>query len=405
MKKLLLILLCLPLIGFGQTWEKNCMPISSSSSVYGMGNSVQQTNDGGFIITGRTNIGNGASFLLKTNGNGVEEWNIIMAPMIVGEGNSVQQTTDGGYIICGSEYINAYENIFLKKVDANGNLLWSKNFGGPYDDRGNSVQQTTDGGYIITGNRGSDIYLIKTNGNGDSLWTKTFGDQFNVYDWGYSIQQTIDGGYIICSKGETHNYLIKTDENGIEQWSQNLFGGRSVQQTNDGGYIITGGSKSLIKTDENGDSLWTKTFGVTGDEIGYSVQQTSDGGYIVTGHTYSSAGNLYDIYLRKTDGNGQEQWNQTFGDTLYDFGRSVQQTVDGGYIISGGRNVSSYGECLFLMKTDGNGNITSTFNIPINPNRKLKKTVDMLGRETKQTNQPLIYIYDDGTVEKIIVIE
>ena len=50
-------------------------------------------------------------------------------------------------------------------------------------------------------------------------------------------------------------------------------------------------------------------------------------------------------------------------------------------------------------------NATSTFNIPINPNRKLEKTVDILGRETKGTNQPLFYIYDDGTVEKKIVIE
>mgnify|MGYP006167252173 CR=1 FL=1 len=58
-----------------------------------------------------------------------------------------------------------------------------------------------------------------------------------------------------------------------------------------------------------------------------------------------------------------------------------------------------------LIKTDGNGNITSTFNIPINPNRKLDKAVDILGRESKQTNQPLFYIYDDGAVEKRIVIE
>jgi hypothetical protein len=61
---------------------------------------------------------------------------------------------------------------------------------------------------------------------------------------------------------------------------------------------------------------------------------------------------------------------------------------------------------VYLIKTDGQGNVTSTFNIPINPNRKLEKTVDVLGRETKpQTNIPFIEIYDDGTVEKRIVIE
>ena len=59
-----------------------------------------------------------------------------------------------------------------------------------------------------------------------------------------------------------------------------------------------------------------------------------------------------------------------------------------------------------MVKTDGNGNTTSTFNIPINPNRKLQNTIDIFGKETKtQTNTPLIDIYDDGTVEKRITIE
>ena len=61
---------------------------------------------------------------------------------------------------------------------------------------------------------------------------------------------------------------------------------------------------------------------------------------------------------------------------------------------------------VYLIKTDASGNVTSTFNIPINPNRKLEKTVDILGKKIKpQTNIPFIEIYDDGTVEKRIVIE
>jgi hypothetical protein len=292
---------------------------------------------------------------------------------------------------------------------------------------GSSVQQTNDGGYIITGyttsigNGSADVYLIKTDGNGDSLWTKTFGGTGN--DKGYSVQQTSDGGYIIA--GETYSfgngsddvYLIKTDGNGDSLWTKTFGGtgedgGYSVQQTTDGGYIITGGTTSfgnggndvyLIKTDGNGIEQWYKTFGGTAVASAASVQQTTDGGYIIIGAIITSG--VPTAYLIKTDANGVEQWTKTF--RFASIGESVQQTTDGGYIITGATASSENGyNDVYLIKTDGSGNITSTFNIPINPNRKLQKTVDILGKETKpQTNTPFIEIYDDGTVEKRIVIE
>jgi len=385
MKKLLLILLCLPFIGFGQGWE---MTLGGTDGDKGY--SVQQTTDGGYIIVGSTtSFGNGNSstdvYLIKTDGSGIEQWSQTFGSIgnNEGGGNSVQQTTDGGYIITGQESFappaGIGHDVYLIKTDSNGDSLWTKTFGGIGHEEGNCVQQTTDGGYIITGwtrsfgNGNDDVYLMKINGSGIEQWSQTFGG--TDYDKGYSVQQTTDGGYIITGYTESFGngsrdvYLIKTDVNGIEQWSQ--------------------------------------TYGGTGQDDGSSVQQTTDGGYIITGSTESFGNGEYDVYLIKTDSNGDSLWTKTFGGINMEEGYSVQQTTDGGYIIVGGTDSFGNGSIdVYLIKTDGNGNITSTFNIPINPNRKLEKTVDMLGKETKpQTNIPFIEIYDDGTVEKRIIIE
>ena len=221
---------------------------------------------------------------------------------------------------------------------------------------GKTVRQTTDGGYIITGNKNGGIGLIKTDFNGSEEWNKSFIDGW-LYGGGTKVQQTIDGGFIIVgfkyvdSHGEDI-LLIKTDSNGTEEWNKTIGGsdpdlGYSVQQTTDGGYIITGHTSSfgngksdvwLVKTDSDGTEEWNKTFGGSDDDVGYSVKQTTDGGYIITGNTtiwrYQGS-SKHEILLIKTDSQGTEEWSKTFGGNHRDSGHSVQQTIDGGYIITG----------------------------------------------------------------------
>ena len=257
---------------------------------------------------------------------------------------------------------------------------WSKAFGGTEQDYGYSVQVTGDGGYILTGSTGSfdagweDVYLVKTDSLGVEEWSKTFGG--TEQDYGYSVQVTGDGGYIIAGTtssfgaGGSAVYLVKTDSSGNLEWEKTFGGadgasGHSVQVTGDGGYIIagrmrfyqvTGDDVYLVKTDSNGILEWEQTYGGTGSDYGRSVQVTSDGGYIVAGDTRSFGTGQEDVYLVKTDSLGVEEWSKTFGGDTIDVGYSVQVTGDGGYIIAG--NTASFGAGgldYYLVKTDSLG--------------------------------------------------
>jgi len=341
------------------------------------GCSVEQTTDGGYIITGYTwSYGNGEEdiWLIKTDGQGNEEWNQTFGGSDGDFGWSVKQTSDGGYVVIGhtDSFGNGDKDIWLIKTDGQGNEEWNQTFGGSEDDEGLYVEQTMDGGYIITGylsnnENNYNVRLIKTDGQGNEEWNRTFGGGI-----GYSVKQTTDGGYVVIGdsqsfgSSESDVWLIKTDGQGNEEWNQTFGGseddrGRSVEETTDGGYIITGRTKSfgsgdsdsdvwLIKTDSQGNEEWNQTFGGGG---GRSVKQTNDGGYVVIGGTDSEE----NVWLIKTDSQGDEEWNQTYGGGEDDHGWSGEQTTDGGYIITGSTRSYSNGRYdVYLIKTDPNGN-------------------------------------------------
>ena len=261
---------------------------------------------------------------------------------------------------------------------------WTRIYGGEFGEEGNSVIQTADDGYVIVGYSDiemfqADVYLIKTDSLGYMQWEQFFGGPY--IDEGYEVKQTADLGFIIVGRtfsygaGNEDVYLIKTDSLGNMMFSRTFGGshcdiGRSVLQTTDGGYIIVGYTESfpandmqvyLIRTDSSGDTLWTKTYGGQHLDYGFSVQQTADQGFIIAGTTNSFGINIPDtdnFFLIKTDSLGDTLWTRAYGDSLHERAYSVEYTTDGDYVIAG--TGLAYDYFIYLVKTDASGDTVWT---------------------------------------------
>ena len=134
-----------------------------------------------------------------------------------------------------------------------------------------------------------------------------------------------------------------------EQWHVNYGGGDSewgnaVQQTGDGGYVIVGDTESfgegeedvyIVKTDTDGEMQWYNSFGGSGVDIGSAVQQMADGGYVIAGYTNSFGEGGNDGYLIRTDSDGEMLWSKTFGGSKYDAFNDILLTEEGDLIIAG----------------------------------------------------------------------
>nr|QNO50754.1 hypothetical protein HAICDJOK_00014 [Methanosarcinales archaeon ANME-1 ERB6] len=405
--------------------------------------SVQQTSDGGYILAGYTGsygAGSADFWLVKTDSKGNEQWNKTFGGTGYDIAYSVQQTSDDGYILagCTKSYVAGSYDAWVVKTDSNGNMQWDKTLGGTDWDVAYSVQQTTDGGYILAGYTDSygagldDALLVKIDSNGSIQWEKTFGG--TGWDQAKAVRQTTDGGFIIAGLTGPNGidlanvWLVKTDFNGNKRWEK-TFGGNSwdtaesVRQTSDGGYILAGCTLSygaggsdfwLVKTDSSGNKQWDKTFGGTDEDYAYSVQQTTDGGFILAGcsapHSSPILAGCTDLYgaggsdawLVKTDCNGKEQWNKTFGGTDDDYASSVQQTPGGGYILAGYTKSYGAGSADFwLIKTMGEPTELPVHNLNTEEDfSTIQAAIDDLGTKEGHT-----ITVDHGTYNEHLVID
>ena len=265
-----------------------------------------------------------------------------------------------------NNYKNGIHTLFVRSYDNTGNnadseiitlsvdnfLVFYTTFGYVgINDAGFSIVQAADSSYIILGSTGNDILLLKADRKGAEQWSRVFGG--SQFDEARHIQQTSDGGYIISGTTKSYGFggsdiwLIKTDPSGLIEWNTYFGGthnehGGQVLQTSDGGFILIGdrdfsGDGSLdiwlIRTNSLGDSLWTKTFGGENIDQGSDIISFENGGFMLLGSTTSYGNGGADIWIIKTDSNGNEEWNHSYGGGSDDYGQSILQTSDGGYII------------------------------------------------------------------------
>lgn len=238
-------------------------------------------------------------------------------------------------------------------------------YGGNGYDVGYDVKQTLDGGYIITGSTSSygqgntDMYLLKIDSMGQKVFQTTFGGVSN--EIGKSVVQLSDSSYVMAGYTSSSGvggydvFLVKADKAGNLIWQKTIGGNdwdfaSSMNATADGGFIIAGTTYSygygnadgyVIKTDANGDTTWTKTFGGLKDDEFKSVIQTSDGNYALTGYTKSYSDSLGDVWAIKLNTSGDTLWRKFYGGNKEDFGNDLIEHSNGNLYIAGA--TESYG--------------------------------------------------------------
>lgn len=311
---------------------------------------IYQTSDGGYIAAGfsystdgdiSSHISQSDGWVMKMNSVGAIEWEHSYGGSGNDGINSIQQTNDGGYILAG--YSNSFDgnstgnnggnDLWILKLSSTGAEEWHLMLGGSSDDQGRCVKQTNDGGYCIvgyansvdgtaTGNHGSsDYFVVKLNANGGILWQKLFGGTQNDCALSFDIAQ--DGNYVIAGNSSSNDGQVTGAHGGIDQW--------------------------VIKVDNSGQLIWQKTFGGLLDDSAFGNITTQEGGGIVVGASKSNDGDLTlnhggtDYWAVKFTSNGVLEWQKSMGGTADEQAKPVLQTSDGGFLI-GGHSSSNNGD-------------------------------------------------------------
>jgi PKD repeat protein len=360
------------------TWEK--LFVQSNTDVF---RSVREVPSGGYIAVGYTSHwsnNDSDAFVVRLTATGDTIWTRTFNGGKKDILYKVINTSDGGFVMCGYKTTGlAPSDAYYMKLDANGNLLWQFTYGGTGTERAQDIIQTADGGYAMCGYTNSGLssynsFLVKIDANGGQTWNMKYGGI--GYDDANSVKELPSGDFIMAGQttttgaGQGDIWLVLTNSSGVQQWAQTIGttspdNAEYIQLAAGGGFIICGSTQGLgigsddgylVKTDDLGVVQWYKTYGGSAPDDFHTVENTSDGGFVVTGTTQSNALIISNQWLVKTDANGDSTWAYTFGGANHDHAYSGMQTSDGGYILCGysGSFGFNYEDAL-VIKVDSQG--------------------------------------------------
>ena len=311
--------------------------------------SIKETSDGGYIAFGELMVaGAEEPGMIKIDHAGNIEWvrrgAEVTSSLMEGVGHIKDglEALDGGYVsieVLDGIGMGVYTQ-YIVKTDSDGESNSTNEWVQSYSNlRFRSIIESNNG-YIVSGSSSNGScsnaakIILKVDSSGNEEWIKYYDSSWDNSLGSFNqIKDTSDGGYITIGKikpinnttecksdGNDKILLLKTDSEGNFEWTQTFdTGGRwdniegtSVDPTDDGGYILAyiskfgdnGSDISIIKLDSSGNQEWGKIFSGNEDDIPHEVHQTSDGGYMIVGATYSYGAGNSDLFLIKTDSEG-----------------------------------------------------------------------------------------------------
>lgn len=219
-----------------------------------------------------------------------------------------------------------------------GQISFIKLFSDNGTDIGQGIVQLEDSGYVITGSSSSFLdapsqaFLMRIDSLGNYMWSNHYGGSES--EVGRRVLYKNNFGYFICGltnsigNGSYDFYLAKIDENANLEWERAYgdYGWERVHDaamTRDTGTIMVGETSSnstdnldmyIVRTDINGDTLWTKTIGSTGDDVATCIHPYNDSTYVIGGKLFVVDSMMTKGYLTYLHENGTVYWEDYFGD-------------------------------------------------------------------------------------------